>query len=141
MALRNQLAAGKATGTPSTLDASSVTSPIEELAAAHQKIKYLRAILADRNIRERAASPDKLASVLEALSLSLSQGNSLVPKKSMKIPDPPPLTDGKDPIFESWKLQICGKLRVNVDHFPSDEARMAYVYGCTRGDAQKHLNS
>jgi hypothetical protein len=140
MAPRNQLAAGKTTGTPSTLDASPVTSPTEELAAAHQEIEHLRAILADRDIRERAASPDKLASVLEALSLSLSQGNSPVPKKSTKIPDPPPLTDGKDPTFESWKLQIRGKLRVNADHFPSDEARMAYVYGRTGGDAQKHLN-
>ena len=47
--------------------------------------------------------------------------------------------DGKEPTFESWKLQIRGKLRVNADHFQSDEARMAYVFGRTSGDAQKHL--
>jgi hypothetical protein len=140
MAPRNPSAAGKATGTPSTLDASRITSPTEELAAAHQEIEHLRARLADRDMRERSTSPDKLASVLEALSLSLSRGNLPAPKKSTKIPDPLPPTDGKDPTFESWKLQLRGKLRVNADHFPSDEARMAYVYGCTGGDAQKHLN-
>jgi Zinc knuckle len=50
------------------------------------------------------------------------------------------LTDGKDPTFESWKLQIQGKLWVNADHFPTDEACMTYVFGRTSGDAQKHLS-
>ena len=140
MAPRNQSAAGKPIGTPSTLDASPIISPTEELAAALLEIEHLRARLADRDTRERSTSPDKLASVLEALSLSLSRENSPSPKKSTKIPDPSPLTDGKNPTFESWKLQLRGKLHVNADHFPSDEARMAYVYGCTGGDAQKHLN-
>ena len=140
MAPRNQSTAGKAVGTPSTLDVSPITSPTEELAAAHLEIEQLRARLADRDTRERSTSPDKLASILEAFSLSLSRENSPSLKKSTKIPDPSPLTDGKEPTFESWKLQLRGKLRVNADHFPSDEARMAYVYGCTGGDAQKHLN-
>src|SRR4030081_1272706 len=60
--------------------------------------------------------------------------------KSTKIPDPPLLTDGKEPTFESWKLQIQGKLRVNADHFPTDEAQMTYIFGRTGGDAQKHLS-
>jgi hypothetical protein len=140
MAPRNQSTAGKAVGTPSTLDVSPIISPTEELAAAHLEIEHLRARLADRDTRERSTSPDKLASVLEALSLSLSRENSPSPKKSTKIPDPSPLTDGKEPTFESWKLQLRGKLRVNADHFPSNDARMAYVYGCMGGDAQKHLN-
>ena len=32
-----------------------------------------------------------------------------------------------------------GKLRVNSDYFPSSDARMAYVFSRTGGDAQKHL--
>jgi hypothetical protein len=59
--------------------------------------------------------------------------------KSAKIPDPPVLTDGKEPTFESWKLQIRGKLRTNADHFQSKEAKMTYVFSRTGGDAQKHL--
>jgi hypothetical protein len=32
-----------------------------------------------------------------------------------------------------------GKLQVNADHFEDEEAKMLYVFNCTSGDAQKHL--
>jgi hypothetical protein len=101
---KNQSAAGRAATTTSTPDTSPTSTPTEELAAAHQEIEYLRAKLAEKDAREGSVSPDKLVGVLEALTLSLSQGNSPAPKKSTKIPDSPLLTDGKDPTFESWKL-------------------------------------
>ena len=52
-------------------------------------------------------SPDGLVSVLRALTQHLSRTDDApaIPTKSAKIPDPPILTDGKDPTFESWKLQ------------------------------------
>jgi hypothetical protein len=59
--------------------------------------------------------------------------------KSMKIPDPEPLSDGKSPIFENWKIQIEGKFIVNHDYFPIEQAKMIYVFGRTTGDAQTHL--
>jgi len=31
------------------------------------------------------------------------------------------------------------KLKVNTDHFPTTQAKMAYVFGRTGGDAQMHL--
>ena len=31
------------------------------------------------------------------------------------------------------------KLKVNADHFPTTQARMAYVFGRTGGDAQTYL--
>ena len=34
-----------------------------------------------------------------------------------------------------------GKLRVNHDHFPSEEAKMLYLFGRTTGDAQRHLQA
>jgi Zinc knuckle len=61
--------------------------------------------------------------------------------KSVKLPDPQPLSDGIDPTFENWRIQIRGKLRVNHDHFPSEEAKMLYLFGRTTGDAQKHLQA
>jgi hypothetical protein len=137
MAPRNQSAAGKVPATPT---ASPVVSPTEELAAAHLEIEQLRARLADREAGQGSVSPNRLISVLEALSLRLSRSDSSSEGRTTKIPGPPVLTDGKEPTFESWKLQLRGKLRVNADHFLSDEARMAYVYGRTGGDAQKHLN-
>jgi hypothetical protein len=61
------------------------------------------------------------------------------PKYSKKQPDPTPLSDGVDPTFKSWRLQIQGKLRVNADHFEDGEAKMLYIFNCTTRDAQKHL--
>jgi len=61
------------------------------------------------------------------------------PKYSKKFPDPDPLSDGADPTFESWKLQMQGKFRVNADHFEDEEAKMLYLFNRTSGNAQKHL--
>jgi hypothetical protein len=60
-------------------------------------------------------------------------------RHSKKQPDPNPLSDGVNPTFESWKIQIQGKLRVNADHYDDEEAKMLYLFGRTTGDAQKHL--
>jgi hypothetical protein len=113
----------------------------QDLASANAEIEQLRALLATQNTPSgtETLSPDRLASVLDALSQHLARAGSPGSSKSTKIPNPPLLMDGKEPTFESWKLQIQGKLRVNADHFQSDEARMAYVFGRTSGDAQKHL--
>ena len=60
-------------------------------------------------------------------------------KYSKKQPNPAPLSNGVNPTFESWKLQIQGKFRVNADHFEDEEAKMLYLFNRTTGDAQKHL--
>ena len=88
-------------------------------------------------------NPNELADALRALTHHLTRADSPAapagPSRSTKIPDPPILTDGKDPSFESWKLQMQDKLEVNVDHYPTRRAKMAYVFGRTGGDAQAHL--
>lgn len=58
---------------------------------------------------------------------------------SKKLPDPVSLSDGKDPTFLSWKLQIQGKFRSNADHYKDEEDKMFYLFNRTSGDAQKHL--
>src|SRR6266487_4701003 len=58
---------------------------------------------------------------------------------SKKLPDPTPLSDGEDPAFDGWVIQIKGKLRANADHFATEEDKMFYVFNRTTGDAQKHL--
>ena len=52
---------------------------------------------------------------------------------SKKLPDPPELSEGDNPTYESWKLQMQGKFRVNTDHFEDEEARMLYLFGRTTG--------
>ena len=72
-------------------------------------------------------------------TISDSPGPSASTKYSKKRPDPPVFTDGADPTFESWKIQMQAKLRANADHFPSEEDKMEYLFSRTSGDAQKHL--
>jgi hypothetical protein len=71
----------------------------------------------------------------ESTILSPSTGH----KYSKKLPDPQPLSDGTDPTFLGWKIQIQGKFRSNGDHFQDEEDKMFYVFNRTTGDAQKHL--
>jgi len=73
-------------------------------------------------------------------TLSSSENQDRAQKYSKKQPDPAPLSNGINPTFESWKLQIQGKFRVNADHFEDEEAQMLYLFGRTEGDAQKHLS-
>jgi hypothetical protein len=139
MAPKNQTAASRTAESSNTQDSNTQ----EELAAAQAEIERLRAILANQDTPSGTDSPgpDRLASVLEAITQRLTREDSPNrSSKSTKIPDPPILTDGKDPAFDSWKIQITGKLSVNADHFAGEQARITYVFNRTGGDAQKHLN-
>jgi hypothetical protein len=60
-------------------------------------------------------------------------------KKTARIPDPPLLTDGNEPRFDYWQMQIKQKLDANADHFSSPALRLAYVTGRCSGDAMKHI--
>jgi hypothetical protein len=60
-------------------------------------------------------------------------------RQSLKQPDPPLLSDGKDPTYTSWSILVQAKLQDNDDHFPSENSKLTYVYGCTTGAAQAHL--
>jgi hypothetical protein len=46
--------------------------------------------------------------------------------KSSKLPDPEPLTNGNGPTIRDWERNVMMKLRANADHFPSEEAKLAY---------------
>jgi hypothetical protein len=59
--------------------------------------------------------------------------------RTTKLPDPPVLTDGKDPKFTDWLSKMKAKLRANADHYTTEDLRMAYVENRTGGDAARHL--
>jgi len=138
MAPKNSSATSSRTIPP--IDTSGTSTPqSDELVAANAEIARLKALLSNQEVV--SPGPDRLADALNTFADRLARSESPAgPSRSVKLPDPPLLTDGKEPTFESWKLQIQGKLRVNQDHFSSDEARMAYVFGRTGGDAQAHLH-
>jgi hypothetical protein len=60
-------------------------------------------------------------------------------KKSTKIADPEPLSNGKEPTFEQWKLRMDNKLEANHDHYPTESLRIAYIMDRTKGDAARHV--
>src|SRR5580658_4929081 len=131
-----------------TANANQTTTIQDDLVAATAEIEQLRAQLAARDSPAPVqVSPnlDRLATVLEAFSerLDRMETRASTPAsgsgKSTKLPDPPILTDGKDPTFENWRIQTQDKLRVNADHFQSMEAKKAYVFNRAGGDAQDHL--
>lgn len=57
----------------------------------------------------------------------------------MKFPNPPILTNGKNPNIDNWLVQMHGKLKANVDHMSINQQQMVYVQSQVRGLAMKHL--
>ena len=80
-------------------------------------------------LKAREVTPEKGFDKLES-----SSGH-----RSAKIPDPPILTDGKDPKFENWLSQTTDKLAAS-DHYPTAALRLAYVKSRCGGRAAEHLN-
>jgi hypothetical protein len=66
---------------------------------------------------------------------------SLSPKehRSKALPEQDPLSDGKDPTWTSWKLDMISRLEVNADHFLTKKSGKAHVFNRTKGDAKDHL--
>ena len=56
-------------------------------------------------------------------------------KKSAKQPDPPIFVDGIDPTWDDWSAKIREKMRVNADHFSTEDARVVYVLSRLGGQA------
>lgn len=61
--------------------------------------------------------------------------------KSEKVPGPPPLTDGKEPKFEDWMIEMDGKFVANADRFDNDQMKRVYLVSCTGGLARQRLSA
>ncbi len=134
---------GPATGTATPRDESP---PGESLVDARQEIERLTALLqATQDQLTQAQTPTPtpnpdITALVGTLVQALGRtGASPAPTKSPKVPDPPVLTNGKDPTFTSWKKLVIGKLTDNADHYRNEQARINYVFGRTGGDAQEHV--
>ena len=77
-----------------------------------------------------------------ALNQQLHEEESSAPEgwmKTTKLPDPPLLTDEKEPKFEDWESWMKNKLNANINHYTTEELKMAYIENQTRGGAAQHL--
>jgi hypothetical protein len=77
-----------------------------------------------------------------SVTQSTTGTTSMMPSpKLLKIPDPPLLSDGKDPSFDTWRLAMDRKMRVSAGSLPNEDYRMVYVASRCTGDAERHLAS
>jgi hypothetical protein len=60
-------------------------------------------------------------------------------RKSLKLPDPPVFTDGTTMKFSDWLSRMKNKFKVNQDHFPTEEIKLAYAEGRIGGDAAVYV--
>ena len=49
------------------------------------------------------------------------------------------LSDGQDPTFEAWRLQILARFRDDPGWYNSEECKLDYILRRTKGDAQIHV--
>ena len=89
---------------------------------------------------ERDTFATQVARMMMNRTTSAQQSSpATIPSKSAKIPDPPLLTDGKEPRFEDWLLLMSQKLAANADHFDTPQLRKACVVSRCEGKARKHI--
>jgi hypothetical protein len=63
-----------------------------------------------------------------ASPIPTSARGQLYTEKISKISDAPVFKDGQTPIFDVWKRAIRNKLRVNYDHYLTEEAKLDYIF-------------
>jgi hypothetical protein len=131
---------------PSTLQAQ-----LQALQAAQDKqatktkdtINNIEKMMQQILARSQQPDPDIPLSTTERPSTSRTTPDSMAStndsRRSKKLSDPNPLSNGIEPTFEAWRILVKGKLRANADHYPTEEDRMFYVFNRTSGNAQKHL--
>lgn len=60
-------------------------------------------------------------------------------RMSYRLPDPPRLSNGRQPDFDFWCVFMRLKMRVNADRMDTEEVRMAYVASRCTDDAAQQL--
>lgn len=116
-----------------------------EIAEAHLRTKAMEGEIAllqrhmDEVKMERDAFGGQVARYAMMDSNQHQQPSIPAARKTTKIPDPPMLTDGKEPRFDDWLLLMNQKLAANADHFNTSQLRMAYVASRCEGKSRKHI--
>jgi hypothetical protein len=86
----------------------------------------------DRQINNLIIEQDKYreAFACQALQQQFHIRGSPAPEnasKSVKLPDPLLLTDGKNSKFKDWLSRMKNKLTANTDYYSTEALRMAYI--------------
>jgi hypothetical protein len=119
----------------------------DELREANRKIlrmgRKVTIQAPDREDSERESTPSRTIREGTPLSQTSSVAGS---GRTAKFPDPPMLTDGKEPTYRAWSGHVQNKLRSNADWFYRDDpdqeedAKVAYIKTRVGGKAYDHLS-
>ncbi|EED12557.1 conserved hypothetical protein [Talaromyces stipitatus ATCC 10500] len=86
---------------------------------------------------------DKLRQTLERMTIRytslIDSGTAPSSSKGPKIPDGKKLTNSNKSRYESWKIDVQGKLRALAHQYNTPESRILYVKLMCEGDAADHL--
>jgi hypothetical protein len=88
---------------------------------------------------------DELRQALERMTIRFTSmldsgaAPSSTSNKGPKIPDGKKLRDGQNPCYESWKIDVQGKLRALSHQYSTPESRILYVKSMCEGEAADHL--
>ena len=112
-------------------DTGELADRITELEIQHQELEHENATL--------MAEIDVQRNIVKRLVLTGPGEHQEGTRRSTKLPDPPVLTDGKDPDYDLWARRMKSKLEANADHYPTESLRMAYLATRVEGTASLHL--
>lgn len=102
-----------------TAEFNEVNDKIDELRTAYDE-QVITIIEADGRI-------EFLEGQLRDARQSTPSTVSMHHQRSIKIPDPPMFTDGKEIDWDTWVAAMRSKLTANDDHFSTESLRIAYV--------------
>ena len=124
----------------------------EDVKETIKQIKALENLLRDEGDRavelevELATVRDELKdsrdinrALLRAREASNTPTETLKEQKSVKLPDPPVLTNGVNPTFDDWRQGIKDKFDQNADHYNTEGLRIAYLATRLGGQAKLHI--
>lgn len=167
--LQTSLSKGKGTATssgseesvtenePDPVEDQTPIGPEPDVVTLMRELALLRAELAQLKTQQPTSSsvaPDQPLPTTETPPISTQptpiprfHNNSSSPtpdysvlsRRSEKTPNINDLSDGKEPSFKQWQASIQDRLEVNEDHYKTERARMALVWGHTTGLAKEYL--
>ena len=109
----------------------------DQLEEARSNIQQLQEVLElERHAQQATETPP-----LPPRDATPNSTASMGGQRSIRHPDPPILTDGKDPEFEGWTQDIQDKLDMNGDHFATELEKAKYVIGRTGAKAKAAITS
>lgn len=109
---------------------------VDQVATLQQRIDHLERVAVNNNTL--LSEQEVIIRHLERQRDRATHNEERV-ARTIKLPDPPVFTDGKEPTITDWLSKMRNKLLANEDHYVTEALRKSYVETRVGGTASKHL--